>query len=74
MTEAAVTKAGRLSALRPRLLGGEAVTGLALTLPIVVIMGGLVFMPLVSTIFDSFFRIDPMRLGRPSSGYATTRR
>ena len=60
--------AGKLSALRPRLLGGEAATGLALTIPIVVIMGGLVFMPLASTIFDSFFRIDPMRSGTPFIG------
>jgi multiple sugar transport system permease protein len=68
VTEAAVIKAGKLPARRPRLLGGEAATGLALTLPIIVIMGGLVFMPLVSTIVDSFFRIDPMRVGTPFIG------
>ncbi|HET7413080.1 MAG TPA: sugar ABC transporter permease [Pararhizobium sp.] len=55
-------------AKRPAIRGGEAAVGLAFILPIVVIMGGLVFMPLVTTIVDSFYRVDPMRAGQPFIG------
>ncbi|MEX6507562.1 carbohydrate ABC transporter permease [Jiella sp. M17.18] len=48
--------------------GGEAALGLAFVVPIVVIMGGLVFMPLVTTVVDSFYRVDPMRAGQPFVG------
>ncbi|NDW06441.1 carbohydrate ABC transporter permease [Jiella pacifica] len=47
---------------------GEAALGLAFVVPIVVIMGGLVFMPLVTTIVDSLYRVDPMRAGEPFVG------
>lgn len=53
---------------RSRFDPGEAWTGLAFVIPIVVIMGGLVFMPLVTTVIDSFYRIDPMRAGTPFVG------
>ena len=42
--------------------------GLMLALPVILIMGGLVLMPLLSTLFDSFFRIEPMRPGTPFVG------
>jgi len=42
--------------------------GLGFAIPIIVIMGGLVFVPLVSTLWDSLFRIDPMRPGTPFVG------
>lgn len=39
-----------------------------LALPVILIMGGLVLLPLLSTLFDSFFRIEPMRPGTPFVG------
>ncbi len=42
--------------------------GLILALPVVLIMGGLVFGPLISSLIDSFFRIDPMKAGTPFVG------
>ena len=53
---------------RSTFLGSEAALGFVFVVPIVVVMGGLVFMPLVTTIFESFFRIDPMRAGEPFIG------
>lgn len=55
-------------AKRPSFIGSEAAVGLAFILPIVAIMGGLVFMPLVATIVDSFYSVDPMRAGQPFVG------
>lgn len=46
----------------------EVSLGLAFVLPIAIIMGGLVFGPLVSTIIDSFYQVDPMRAGQPFIG------
>ncbi|SKA17595.1 carbohydrate ABC transporter permease [Consotaella salsifontis] len=60
--------AQRILAARPAYQFGEAAMGLAFVLPIVVIMGGLVFMPLVTTVIDSFYRVDPMRAGEPFIG------
>ncbi|MFC3181267.1 carbohydrate ABC transporter permease [Cypionkella sinensis] len=48
--------------------GKDARLGLALALPVVLIMGGLVFLPLLSTLFDSLFRIEPMKPGTPFVG------
>ncbi|WP_102957715.1 carbohydrate ABC transporter permease [Mangrovicella endophytica] len=56
------------SVVRPAFIRGEALLGLAFVLPIVVIMGSLVFLPLVTTVLDSFYRIDPMRAGQPFIG------
>jgi len=39
-----------------------------LALPVILIMGGLVLVPLLSTLFDSFFRIEPMKPGNPFVG------
>lgn len=55
-------------------LSRDARLGLVLTLPVVLIMGGLVFLPLLSTLLDSLFRIEPMKPGTPFVGlknYAT---
>ncbi|KQT65773.1 MULTISPECIES: carbohydrate ABC transporter permease [unclassified Aureimonas] len=49
-------------------LGGEAWLGLAFVVPIIAIMGGLVFLPVISTLVDSLYRIDPMRAGTPFVG------
>jgi multiple sugar transport system permease protein len=43
--------------------------GLMLALPVVLIMGGLVLLPLISTVIDSFFRIEPMKPGTPFVGF-----
>jgi multiple sugar transport system permease protein len=55
--------------VRPRLFNGEAGLGLAFALPIIVIMGSLVFLPLVTTFVDSLYRIEPMRAGSPYVGF-----
>ncbi len=49
-------------------LNRDARLGLALALPVVLIMGALVFGPLVSSLYDSFFRIEPMKPGSPFVG------
>lgn len=49
-------------------LNRDARLGLILALPVVVIMGGLVFGPLLSSLYDSFFRIEPMKPGTPFVG------
>ena len=49
-------------------LNRDARLGLVLALPVVLIMGGLVFGPLLSSQFDSFFRIEPMKPGPPFVG------
>lgn len=55
----------KLSRARPRFLDGEAGLGLAFAIPIIAIMGTLVFMPLVTTFIDSLYRVEPMRPGTP---------
>jgi len=57
------------STVRPRFYNGEAGLGFAFALPIIVIMGGLVFLPLVTTFIDSLYRIEPMRPGTPYIGF-----
>jgi multiple sugar transport system permease protein len=57
------------STVRPRFYNGEAGLGLAFALPIIVIMGSLVFLPLVTTFIDSLYRIEPMRAGTPYVGF-----
>lgn len=55
-------------------LSRDARLGLMLTLPVVLIMGGLVFLPLLSTLIDSLYRVEPMKPGTPFVGlknYAT---
>jgi multiple sugar transport system permease protein len=49
-------------------LGREARLGLMLSAPIIVIMGGLVILPLIVTVIDSFFRVEPMKPGTPFVG------
>ena len=55
-------------------LSRDARLGLMLTLPVALIMGGLVFLPLLSTLFVSLYRVEPMKPGNPFVGlknYAT---
>lgn len=56
------------SVRRPRRSNGEAWLGLAFVVPIIAIMGGLVFLPVISTVVDSLYRIDPMKAGTPFVG------
>jgi multiple sugar transport system permease protein len=42
--------------------------GILLALPIILVMGSLVFYPLLLTLWDSLHRIDPMRYGTPFVG------
>ncbi|WP_036837627.1 carbohydrate ABC transporter permease [Pleomorphomonas oryzae] len=49
---------------------GELALAAALVIPIVIVMGGLVFWPLATSVVDSFFRIDPMKPGTPFVGLA----
>ena len=53
---------------RPPGTGIDAWLGFSFAIPIIVIMGGLVFVPLASTLWDSLFRIDPMKMGTPFVG------
>lgn len=66
---------GRVGLVSSRFrLSRDARLGLMLTLPVALIMGGLVFLPLLSTLFDSLFRVEPMKPGTPFVGlknYAT---
>ena len=56
------------SALRRR-KAEEARLGLVLAAPIVVVMGALVFGPVLLTLWDSLHRIDPLKLGTPFIGF-----
>lgn len=47
---------------------GETWLGLVYVLPIILVMASLVFVPLVTTVLDSLYRIDPMRPGTPFVG------
>lgn len=49
-------------------LSHDARLGLMLTLPVILIMGGLVMLPLLSTLIDSFFRVEPTKPGMPFVG------
>lgn len=49
--------------------GREARLGLGLSLPTTLIMGALVILPLIATVIDSFFRIEPMKPGTPFVGF-----
>ncbi|MEO6300023.1 MAG: sugar ABC transporter permease [Paracoccaceae bacterium] len=42
--------------------------GLLLVLPVILIMGGLVFFPLIASLIESFFRVEPMKPGSPFVG------
>ncbi|MCB8881535.1 sugar ABC transporter permease [Acidisoma cellulosilytica] len=53
---------------RARISGGDAGLGLLMALPIILLMGSLVFWPLVMTFWDSVHRVDPMRFGTPFVG------
>lgn len=53
---------------RPRRSGGDAWLGLLMALPIIILMGVLVFWPLVMTFWDSVHRVDPMHFGTPFVG------
>jgi multiple sugar transport system permease protein len=53
---------------RKRLLNAEAVLGLALSTPVVVLMAALVIVPLVITVWDSLHRVSPMQPGMPFVG------
>lgn len=61
-----MTALSLLSRSRPR--GKDAGLGLLLALPIIILMGSLVFWPLALTFWDSVHRIDPMRFGTPFVG------
>lgn len=58
--------AGPLRSARTR----EGRLGLTLATPILIVMGALVFLPLVITVVDSFYRVEPMRAGKPFVGFA----
>ncbi len=47
----------------------EARLGLALAAPIVIVMGALVFGPVLLTLWDSLHRIDPLKVGTPFIGF-----
>lgn len=44
---------------------GAGSVGAIYVLPVAVIMGALVLVPLMFTVIDSFYRVDPMRAGKP---------
>jgi len=44
---------------------GAGAVGAIYVLPVAVIMGALVLVPLMFTVIDSFYRVDPMRAGKP---------
>lgn len=52
---------------------GDAALGWTLSLPIVLVIGGLVFYPLALTLWQSLHRVDPMRMGQPFVGLAEYR-
>ena len=51
-------------------LNSDALLGVLLILPIVVVMLGLVFYPLFTTGWDSLHRVDPLQQGMPFVGFA----
>jgi multiple sugar transport system permease protein len=59
-----------LTLIRERLrpVPGETWLGFLYVLPIILVMGSLVFVPLITTVLDSLYRIDPMRPGTPFVG------
>lgn len=57
-----------LSRRHGRFGGQDAGLGLLLALPIIILMGSLVFWPLILTFWDSVHRVDPMRFGTPFVG------
>ena len=61
-----ITLASIKERLRPT--PGETWLGLVYVLPIILVMASLVFVPLVTTVLDSLYRIDPMRPGTPFVG------
>lgn len=46
----------------------ETSLGVLLALPVVLVIGGLVFYPLVLTLWQSLHRVDPLRVGQPFVG------
>jgi multiple sugar transport system permease protein len=62
-SETALERAGSASAVNR-----ECMLGLAFVAPIVVVMGLLVFGPVLVTLWDSLHRVDPMRAGTPFIG------
>ena len=65
MTALAAAGAARRPARRR---DGDAWLGLAFAAPIALVMGGLVFGPVLFTLWDSLLRIDPLRPGPPFVG------
>ncbi|HTI02239.1 MAG TPA: sugar ABC transporter permease [Acidisoma sp.] len=57
-----------LTRRRAQIGGKDAGLGLLLALPIIILMGSLVFWPLILTFWDSLHRVDPMRFGTPFVG------
>lgn len=51
------------------LFGQEARLGLYLTAPVILIMGVLVILPLILTVVESFYRVEPMKQGIPFIGF-----
>ena len=69
MTAETVSSAtARHTGSKASLLAGEAWLGAVFVAPIVVLMGGLVFWPVLLTLWDSLHRVDPMRAGTPFIG------
>ncbi len=61
-----------ISVDRKRAAGGnaDAILGLILVAPIVLVMVALVFLPLLDTVWDSLHRVNPMQAGTPFVGLA----
>ncbi|MBL1418994.1 MAG: sugar ABC transporter permease [Alphaproteobacteria bacterium] len=58
-----------LNRLRPLPKLKEAILGMGYVTPVFFIMGALVVLPLISTIWDSFYNVNPMRAGTPFVGF-----
>lgn len=61
-------RGGGASARFRRAVFGDAGLGLALSLPVILLMAALVFAPVLVTLWDSFHRVNPMLPGQPFIG------
>lgn len=59
-----------LRRLRPHGKRKTGLLGLGYVTPVILIMGALVILPLISTAWDSFFNVNPMKPGKPFVGVA----
>jgi multiple sugar transport system permease protein len=67
-SEVVTSETAPIKADTPRTFNSDRWLGLAFVAPIVVVMGFLVFGPVLVTLWDSLHRVDPMRLGTPFIG------